>query len=73
MDIFELRPPLLTRRDFVKIAGAAAVLLAVIFWGRGLVDLFRGGDKAQGLLSTGFLIGIGGLVVAAILYGFFNL
>ncbi len=29
MDIFELRSPLLTRRDFIKIAGAAAVMLGL--------------------------------------------
>jgi hypothetical protein len=52
---------------------AVFILLAVIFWGRGLVNLYRGGGKARGLLSTGFLIGIWGLVIAAILYGFFNL
>ena len=50
-----------------------SVVLAVLFWGRGLVFIFRGGDKARGMLSTGFLIGICGVVIAAILYGFFNL
>ena len=50
-----------------------AVLLAVIFWGRGLVNLYHSRAKARDLLSTGFMIGIWGVVVAAIIWGFFNI
>jgi hypothetical protein len=52
---------------------AVFILLAIIFWGRGLVNLYRDGVKARGRLSTGFMIGLWGVVIAAILFGFFNL
>lgn len=51
---------------------AVFVLLAVIFWARGLVNLYHSRAKARDLLSTGFMIGIWGVILAAIVYGFFN-
>jgi hypothetical protein len=52
---------------------AVFVILAVIFWARGLVNLHREREKARGLLSTGFMIGVWGVVLAAIVWGFFNI
>ena len=49
------------------------VALAAIFWGRGLVNIYRDRRNARALVSTGFMIGLAGLVLAAILFGFFNL
>jgi hypothetical protein len=49
-----------------------AVLLAVGFWARGLVNLYHSRVKARDLFSTGLLIGIWGVVLAAIVWGFFN-
>ena len=51
----------------------AFILLAVIFWGRGMVGVFRRQEKARNTLSTGFMIGVLGLVIAAILFVAFNI
>jgi FtsH-binding integral membrane protein len=52
---------------------AVFIVLAVVFWGRGLMNLYRSREKARNLLSTGFMIGLWGLVLALIVFGFFNL
>ena len=52
---------------------AVSALVAVIFWVRGLVKDQRSQESARNTMSTGFMIGIWGLVLAVILFGFFNL
>jgi hypothetical protein len=49
------------------------VLLAVILFGSGLVNIYQGNRKARGLVSSGFMLGLLGVVIAAIVFGFFNL
>ena len=50
------------------------ILAAAILFGRGLVKLYQKNNiKARGLISSGFMVGIWGIVVAAIIFGFFSL
>ena len=50
------------------------VLLAAILFGRGLVRLYQNNsERARGLISTGFMFGLLGVVIAAVIFGFFNL
>lgn len=48
------------------------ILVAAILFGRGLVRLHQDNDKARGLISSGFMVGILGVIIATILFGFFN-
>jgi hypothetical protein len=48
-------------------------LLAAIFAGYSLVQIHRNNQKARGTLATGFGFWLSGIVVAAILFGFFSL
>jgi hypothetical protein len=49
------------------------LLLAAILFFSGLVNLYQGKEKARGLIGSGFMVGIWGIVIAAIIFGFFNL
>ena len=50
------------------------ILIAIILFGYGLVRLYQGkNDKSRGLISTGFMVGLWGVVISAIIYGFFSL
>jgi hypothetical protein len=49
------------------------ILVAAVLFGRGLVRLYQDNQKARGLISSGFMVGLLGVVIAVILFGFFNL
>ena len=49
------------------------ILVAAILFALGLVKLYRSKEKSRCLVSSGFMVGIWGVVVAAIIFGFFNL
>jgi hypothetical protein len=50
------------------------ILVAAILFGRGLVKLYQqNNQKARGLISSGFMVGLMGMLIAAIVFGFFNL
>ena len=49
------------------------ILVAAILFGRGLVRMYQGNKRARGLMSSGFMIGLLGVLVGAIIFGFFNL
>jgi len=49
------------------------ILIAACLFGRGLVRLHQGNEKSRGLIASGFMVGVWGIVVAAILFGFFSL
>ena len=48
------------------------IIVAAILFGRGLVRIHRK-EPARGLVHSGVTIGLAGIVIAAILFGFFNL
>ena len=48
-------------------------LIAATFFGYGLVQLFHQNQRARGTIGTGFITGLLGVVIAAILFGFFSL
>jgi hypothetical protein len=49
------------------------ILSAVILFGCGLTKLYRDNQKARGLISSGFMVGLLGMAIAAVIFGFFNL
>ena len=49
------------------------ILIAACLFGRGLVRLHQSNEKSRGLIASGFMVGVWGIVVAAILFGFFSL
>ncbi len=53
----------------------AAVFLAVAFllFGLGLVKLYRDKEPARGLISSGLMTLVWGIVISAILTGFFSI
>jgi FtsH-binding integral membrane protein len=55
------------------IVAALFIIIAAILFGLGLVRLYRDNDKARGLISSGFMVGLLGVVVAVVIFGFFNL
>jgi divalent metal cation (Fe/Co/Zn/Cd) transporter len=48
------------------------ILVAAKIFGRGLVRIYKK-EQARGLISGGVWVGLAGIVIAAILFGFFNL
>jgi hypothetical protein len=52
---------------------AVFIVIAACFWGRGLVRLHQGDEKAKDYISRGHMVGVWGVVITAILYGFFSL
>ena len=55
------------------IVALAAFLIAAIIFGRGLVKLYQDNRNARGFISSGFMIGLLGMVASAVIFGFFNL
>jgi hypothetical protein len=52
----------------------AFTLVAAFIFGGGLVRLYQKHDRqARGLISTGFMIGLIGVVIAVIIFNVFNL
>jgi hypothetical protein len=49
------------------------ILIAAVLFGRGLVRLYQDNGRARGLISSGFMVGLLGVVIAAVLFGFFNI
>lgn len=49
------------------------ILIAAVLFGRGLVKLYQGNGQSRGLIGSGFFIGLLGVVIAAIISGFFNI
>jgi succinate dehydrogenase/fumarate reductase cytochrome b subunit len=49
------------------------LLIAAILFLSGIVNIYQGNEKARNLVSSGFMVGVWGVVIAAILFGFFNL
>ena len=55
------------------IVAVVFVLAAAVLFGCGLVRLYQKSRRAQGLISSGFMVGLLGVVVSVVLFGFFNL
>jgi hypothetical protein len=49
------------------------ILAAAILFGTGLVKLYEKNARARDLISSGFMVGLLGVVIAAIIFGFFSL
>jgi hypothetical protein len=49
------------------------ILIAAILFGRGLVKMYQGNGQSRGLISSGFMIGLLGVLIAAIIFGVFSL
>lgn len=49
------------------------ILAAAVLFGSGLVKIYRGNGQSRGLIGSGFMVGLLGVVIAAIIFGFFNL
>jgi FtsH-binding integral membrane protein len=49
------------------------IVVAAILFGRGLVKLYQKKEESRGLISSGFMVGLWGVVIAVILFGFFSL
>jgi len=48
------------------------IIIAACIFGRGLVRLYQGSEKSRSLIASGFMVGVWGIVIAAILFGFFS-
>jgi len=52
---------------------AVFVLAAILFFSGGLIRLYRKNDeRARSLISTGFMIGLLGVVIAVIIFDVFS-
>ena len=49
------------------------MVVAACLFGRGLVRLYQGSEQSRGLIASGFMVGVGGIAIAALLFGFFSL
>ena len=49
------------------------LIIAAILFGRGLVRLYQGNRRARGLISSGFMVGLLGVIAAAVIFGFFTI
>lgn len=49
------------------------ILVAASLFGRGLVRLYQKNERARGLISSGFMVGLLGVIISAIIFGFFSL
>jgi len=49
------------------------ILAAAILFGRGLVKLYQGNEQSRGLISSGFMVGLLGVLIAAIIFGVFSI
>lgn len=60
--------------NFVSfIVALVLFIIAACLFGRGLVLVHEGNQKARGLISSSFLVGLLVIIIPAILFGFFNL
>ena len=50
-----------------------SILIAAFLFGRGLVKLYHDKEKSRGLIAGGFMVGVWGIAIAAIVFGFFSL
>jgi FtsH-binding integral membrane protein len=49
-------------------------LVAALLFGRGLVRIYqKNSEQARGLIGSGFMVGLLGVVIAAIIFNVFNL
>ena len=48
-------------------------LVAAILFGRGLVKLYQGNEQSRGLISSGFMVWLLGILITAILFVVFSL
>ena len=55
------------------IVALVVILTAACLFGRGIVKLYRNSEKSRGLISSGFVVGLCGVIIATILFGFFSL
>ena len=55
------------------IVAVVFIVVAAILFGLGLVKLYQNNQKARGLISSGFFVGLLGVVISAIIFGFFSL
>ena len=49
------------------------ILAAAILFGRGLVKIYQGNGQSRGLISSGFMVGLLGVLISAIIFGVFSL
>lgn len=49
------------------------ILTAAILFGRGLVKMYQGNGQSRGLISSGFMVGLLGVLISAIIFGVFSL
>jgi hypothetical protein len=49
------------------------ILVAASLFGRGLVRIYQGNKRARGLISSGFMVGLLGVITTAIIFGVFSL
>jgi FtsH-binding integral membrane protein len=50
------------------------IVAAIILFSYGLVRLYQGNnDKSRSLIGSGFMVGLWGVVITAIIFGFFSL
>lgn len=55
------------------IVALVVFLIAAIVFGRGLVKLYQDNRKARSYISSGFMVGLLGVIASAVIFGFFNL
>lgn len=56
------------------IVAFALILIATILFVSGLVRLHQGSEKkARGLMSSGLMVGVLGILASVIIFGFFSL
>lgn len=55
------------------IVALAFILVAAILFLVGLMQLHRNDPRARSTISSGFMVGLAGVVIAAIVFGFFSL
>ena len=49
------------------------ILVAAILFLLGLVKLYQNNQKARCIISSGYAVGLVGVIIAVILFGFFSL
>lgn len=49
------------------------ILAAAVLFGRGLVKLYQGSEQSRGLISSGFMVGLLGVLIAAVVFGVFSM
>jgi len=55
------------------IVAAVFLAVAILLFGLGLVKLYRDKEPARGLISGGLMTAVWGIVIAAVLTGFFSI